>query len=57
MTTEELAVVGLPLVEEGMQGTEIAQPSEENSAVDGPANHEEGEIGFEGENIEEWMLI
>jgi hypothetical protein len=53
MTTEELATTGLPLVEEGMQGTEIAQPSEENSAVDGSTNHEEGEIGSEGENIED----
>jgi hypothetical protein len=53
MTTEELAVAGLPPVEEGMQGTEIAQPSEENSAADGSENREEGEIRSEGENIED----
>jgi hypothetical protein len=52
-TTEELAVAGLPLDEKGVQGTEIAQPSEENSAADGSANREEGEIGSDGENIED----
>jgi hypothetical protein len=53
MTSEELAAVDLPPVEEEMQGTEIAQPSEENPAADGSENREEGEIRSEGENIED----
>jgi hypothetical protein len=53
MTSEELAVAGLPPVEEKVQGTEIAQPSEENPAVDGSENREEGEIGSQGENIKD----
>jgi hypothetical protein len=53
MTSEELAVAGLPLVEEGMHRTEVAQPSEENPGADGSENREEGEIGFEEENIDD----
>jgi hypothetical protein len=53
MTSEELAAAGLPPVEEDMQGTEIGQLSEDNPAVDGSENREEGEIGSEGENIDD----
>jgi hypothetical protein len=53
MTSEELAAAGLPPVEEDMQGTEIGQLSEENPAVDRSENREEGEIGSEGENIDD----
>jgi hypothetical protein len=53
MTSEELAVAGHPPVEEDMQGTEIGQPSEENPAVDGSENREEGQIRSEGENIDD----
>jgi hypothetical protein len=53
MTSEELAAVGLPPVEEDMQGTEIGELSEENPAADGSENRDEGEIGSEGENIED----
>jgi hypothetical protein len=53
MTFEDLAAAGLPLVEEGMHGTEVAQPSEENPSADGSENREEGEIGSEEENIED----
>jgi hypothetical protein len=53
MMSEELAAAGLPLVEEGVHGTEVAQPSEENPGADGSENREEGEIGSEEENIED----
>jgi hypothetical protein len=53
MTSEELAAAGLPPVEEDMQGIEIGQLSEENPAADGSGNREEGELGSEGENIED----
>jgi hypothetical protein len=53
MTSNELAAAGLPPIEEEVQETEIAQPSEENPAADGSENREEGEIGSEGENIED----
>jgi hypothetical protein len=46
MTSEELVVAGLPLFEEGMHGTEVAQPSEESPGADGSENREEGEIGL-----------
>jgi hypothetical protein len=52
MTSEELAAAGLPPVEEDMQGTEIGQLSEKNPVAD-RSNREEGEIGSEGENIED----
>jgi hypothetical protein len=52
MMLEELAVAGLPLVEEGVHGSEVAQPSEENPGADGYENRE-GEIGSEEENIED----
>jgi hypothetical protein len=53
MTSEELATAGLPLVEEEMRGSEIAQHSEENPVADESENREEGEIGSERENIED----
>jgi hypothetical protein len=53
MMSEELAAAGLPPIEEDMQETEIGQLSEENLAGDGSENREEGEIGSEGENIED----
>jgi hypothetical protein len=52
MTSEELAAAGLPPVEEDMQGNEIGQLSEKNPVAD-RLNREEGEIGSEGENIED----
>jgi hypothetical protein len=53
MTTEELADVGIPPVEQEIQEPEIAQSPEDNTspAASGSGNREDREITSEGEDI------
>jgi hypothetical protein len=55
MMSEELAVAGLPPAEEEILEAEIAQLPEDNpvAAASGSGNREEGEVKFEGEDIED----
>jgi hypothetical protein len=52
MTSEELAAAGILPAEEVLE-TKNAHLPEENPATGGSENREEGEIGYEGENIED----
>jgi hypothetical protein len=53
MTTEELAAVGIPPVEQEVQEPEIAQLPEDDTspATSGSGNREDGEIRSKGEDI------
>jgi hypothetical protein len=53
MTSEELAMASIPPAEEEVLETENAQIPEENPAAGGSEHGVEGEIGSEGENIED----